>query len=162
MILAFGVLTAQVGDIGYADTTFEPGVRVPIVMPGSAAQRYGLQAGDMILALDGDTIAPGAASPRLSLEISSCLQRSLVMLSDSVTPFCHYHRCGASCSLCHAHGALSKSQQLRAVRRAIGRRKHMHSSEHDVAYGSRAVRCNDVECACTLQGQARCRRWSRR
>lgn len=60
MILAFGVLTAQVNDIGYVDATFSPGVRVPIVMKNSAAERYGLRSGDVLLELDGKPIAGGA------------------------------------------------------------------------------------------------------
>ena len=60
MILAFSVLTAQVGTVGYGESTFEPGVRVPIVMKGGAAERYGLHDGDTILALDDEIIQPGA------------------------------------------------------------------------------------------------------
>lgn len=88
MILAFGVLTAQVADIGYTETTFEPGVRVPIIMKGSAAERYGLMPGDMILEMDGKTVAPGAASVEaifgmpqavLSILLRACLWLNVVM-----------------------------------------------------------------------------------
>jgi S1-C subfamily serine protease len=61
MILAFLVTIAQVNDVGYADATYKEGVRVPTVMQGSAAQRYGIQPGDLILALDGEKIAPGVS-----------------------------------------------------------------------------------------------------
>jgi S1-C subfamily serine protease len=65
MILAFAVLTAQVGSVGYGETTYDPGVRVPVVTPGSAADRYGIRPGDTILALDGEAVAP-SARPRLA------------------------------------------------------------------------------------------------
>jgi hypothetical protein len=60
MILAFLVTTAQVSNVGYTEATYDPGVRVPIVMQNSAAQRYGVLPGDVILALDNEDIASGA------------------------------------------------------------------------------------------------------
>lgn len=41
-------------------TAYNPGVRVPIVMKGSAADRYGIRPGDIVLALDNEVVAPGA------------------------------------------------------------------------------------------------------
>ena len=60
MILAFGVLVAQVNNVGYNDITYQQGVRLPIIQPGSAAERYGLLPGDMVLELDGVPVKPGA------------------------------------------------------------------------------------------------------
>lgn len=60
VILAFMVTVAQVQDIGYMLTAYNPGVRVPIVMKGSAADRYGIRPGDIVLALDNEVVAPGA------------------------------------------------------------------------------------------------------
>lgn len=57
MILAFIVTVAQVQDIGYMNTSYNPGVRLPIIMKGGAAEKYGLLPGDVILALD-DKIVP--------------------------------------------------------------------------------------------------------
>lgn len=59
LILAFAVLTAQVGTYGYSIPTYNPGVRVPIVMKDSAADRYGILPGDIILALDDKVVEPG-------------------------------------------------------------------------------------------------------
>eukprot|EP00892_Ulva_mutabilis_P005377 jgi/Ulvmu1/3210/UM015_0251.1 len=59
VILAFMVTVAQVQDIGYMLTSYNPGVRVPIVMKGSAADRYGIRPGDIVLALDNQVVAPG-------------------------------------------------------------------------------------------------------
>lgn len=64
MILAFGVLTAQVANVGYAETTFSPGVRVPIVIKGGAAERYGVLPGDTLLALDNKLLTPGVPLSR--------------------------------------------------------------------------------------------------
>jgi Peptidase family M50 len=63
VILAFMVTVAQVQDIGYMHTTYNPGVRLPIVMKGGAAERYGLLPGDVILALDDKTVPTGAFAP---------------------------------------------------------------------------------------------------
>lgn len=63
VILAFMVTVAQVQNIGYMNTTYSPGVRLPIIMQGGAAEKYGLLPGDIILALD-DKIVP--AGVRLS------------------------------------------------------------------------------------------------
>jgi S1-C subfamily serine protease len=54
------VLTAQVHNIGYNEVTYQPGVRVPMVQKDSAAARYGLLPGDIILEVDGAKVKPGA------------------------------------------------------------------------------------------------------
>jgi C-terminal processing protease CtpA/Prc len=62
LILAFGVLTAQVHNVGYNEVTFQQGVRVPVVQKDGAAARYGLLPGDVILEVDGVKVKPGALS----------------------------------------------------------------------------------------------------
>ena len=53
------VTVAQVQDIGYMNTTYSPGVRLPIIMKGGAAEKYGLLPGDVILALDDKLVPTG-------------------------------------------------------------------------------------------------------
>lgn len=65
------VTVAQVQNIGYMLTTYSPGVRVPIVMKGSAADRYGVRPGDVVLALDDQVVAPGML-PSVAMRWNHC------------------------------------------------------------------------------------------
>jgi membrane-associated protease RseP (regulator of RpoE activity) len=61
LLFAYCVLTFQVLTVGIPQAVYQPGVRVPqiVVTMSTAAQRAGLQAGDVILALDGQPLPPG-------------------------------------------------------------------------------------------------------
>jgi len=61
LLFAYCVLTFQVLTVGIPQVVYQPGVRVPqlVVTMSTAAQRAGLQAGDVILALDGQPLPPG-------------------------------------------------------------------------------------------------------
>lgn len=49
ILFAYAALFAQVGTVGKAESAYLPGVKVPEVMPGGAAERAGLRAGDVVL-----------------------------------------------------------------------------------------------------------------
>lgn len=53
IIFAYTILFTQANTVGVGDTFFEQGVAVPELLPVSAAQRGGMQEGDIILAVDG-------------------------------------------------------------------------------------------------------------
>jgi S1-C subfamily serine protease len=79
VILAFMVTVAQVQDIGYINTTYNPGVRLPIVMKGGAAERYGLLPGDVILALDEKTVRGGEFRVYIALHFALLLSINAVL-----------------------------------------------------------------------------------
>jgi S1-C subfamily serine protease len=72
VILAFMVTVAQVQDIGYMNTTYNPGVRLPIIMKGGAAEKYGLLPGDLILALDDQPVPTGVLRRVVLLPATPC------------------------------------------------------------------------------------------
>jgi C-terminal processing protease CtpA/Prc len=83
VILAFAVLTAQVNNIGYAQATYEAGVRVPVVVKGGAAERYGVMPGDIILALDNEPVQAGALRTKKGKRLRSevqCIEGTLQLL----------------------------------------------------------------------------------
>jgi len=61
LLFAYLILTTQVLTVGIPQLVYQPGVRIPqIALDTSAvAQRAGLRAGDVILAVDGQALAPG-------------------------------------------------------------------------------------------------------
>ncbi len=62
IICAYVLLTTQALTVGQLEQTYLPGVRVPILLGVSAAERAGVRAGDIILAIDGEVVAPTADS----------------------------------------------------------------------------------------------------
>ena len=56
VIFAFGILYNQVTTIGFAEQTYEPGVVVKAFTNGSVAKEAGIEVGDIILSVDGDTL----------------------------------------------------------------------------------------------------------
>lgn len=52
IVFAYTVLFAQVSTVGKVETAYLPGVEVPEVVAGSAAERAGLKAGDVILGIN--------------------------------------------------------------------------------------------------------------
>ena len=59
---AYVLLTTQSLTVGQLEQTYLPGVRVPVLLGVSAAERAGVRAGDIILAVDGEVVAPTADS----------------------------------------------------------------------------------------------------
>jgi membrane-associated protease RseP (regulator of RpoE activity) len=62
VICAFALLTTQSLTVGQLEQTYLPGVRVPVLLGVSAAERAGVRVGDIITAIDGDEVAPTADS----------------------------------------------------------------------------------------------------
>lgn len=61
-VFALGLLVTQAGTVGQLQNTFLPGVAVPELLPISAARDAGLREGDIIIAVDGETVAASATS----------------------------------------------------------------------------------------------------
>ncbi|WP_448381360.1 RIP metalloprotease RseP [Gloeomargarita sp.] len=61
LLFAYLVLTGQALTVGIPQVVYQPGVRVPqiVVAMSTAAQRAGLRAGDVIVALDGQPLPTG-------------------------------------------------------------------------------------------------------
>lgn len=61
LLFAYFVLTSQVLTVGIPQLAYQPGVRVPQIAldTSTVAQQAGLRAGDVILGLDGQVLAPG-------------------------------------------------------------------------------------------------------
>ena len=59
---AFAVLFAQVCTVGTFDFSYSPGVRVPEVATASAADRAGMRAGDVVVAVEGKRLAASASA----------------------------------------------------------------------------------------------------
>eukprot|EP00897_Mesotaenium_endlicherianum_P002267 jgi/Mesen1/2068/ME000150S01149 len=56
VLLAYTILFTQVNTVGLLQQAYRPGVNVPGVIAQSAAERAGVLAGDVILAVDGEKI----------------------------------------------------------------------------------------------------------
>ena len=56
ILFAFAVLFTQVNTVGLLQESYLPGVAVPDVVAGSAAERGGLKKGDIILTVDADVL----------------------------------------------------------------------------------------------------------
>jgi membrane-associated protease RseP (regulator of RpoE activity) len=61
LLFAYFVLTSQALTVGIPQLVYQPGVRVPQIAldTSTVAQQAGLRAGDVILGLDGQVLAPG-------------------------------------------------------------------------------------------------------
>ncbi len=59
---ALALLTTQALTVGQLEQTYLPGVRVPVLLGVSAAERAGVRVGDVILAVDGEEVAPTASA----------------------------------------------------------------------------------------------------
>ena len=62
VVCAFALLTTQALTVGQLELTYLPGVKVPTLLGVSAAQRAGVRAGDIIMAVDGQPVTPTADS----------------------------------------------------------------------------------------------------
>lgn len=64
LIFAYFLLVTQIGMVGVPEFQFAPGVKVPEIAAevSSAAVRAGIQPGDVIIAVDGQTLGPSKAS----------------------------------------------------------------------------------------------------
>ncbi|TAD76560.1 MAG: RIP metalloprotease RseP [Oscillatoriales cyanobacterium] len=82
LIFAYGVLAAQYGILGVPDGfRYEPGVIVPQVLaPDNPAGRAGLKAGDVVQAIDGQSLAGEQASVKQLMEqIKASPDRPLIL-----------------------------------------------------------------------------------
>ncbi|MEN9214457.1 MAG: RIP metalloprotease RseP [Gloeomargarita sp. DG02_4_bins_56] len=61
LVFAYLILTTQVLTVGIPQLVYQPGVRIPQIAldTSTVAQKAGLRAGDVILGVDGQTLAPG-------------------------------------------------------------------------------------------------------
>jgi len=59
---ALVLLTTQALTVGQLEQTYLPGVRVPVLLASSAARDAGMKEGDIILAVNGEEVAPSALS----------------------------------------------------------------------------------------------------
>ncbi len=97
LVFAYFLLVAQVGTVGITDFNFQPGVRVPEIAlkSSSVAQQAGIKAGDIVLAVDGETLGANREaikslmkaiqdSPNKPLQLT--IQRDQKALSLKVIP----------------------------------------------------------------------------
>eukprot|EP00208_Stichococcus_sp_RCC1054_P002265 CAMPEP_0206136268 /NCGR_PEP_ID=MMETSP1473-20131121/1504_1 /ASSEMBLY_ACC=CAM_ASM_001109 /TAXON_ID=1461547 /ORGANISM="Stichococcus sp, Strain RCC1054" /LENGTH=539 /DNA_ID=CAMNT_0053528675 /DNA_START=215 /DNA_END=1834 /DNA_ORIENTATION=- len=68
IIFAYSILLTQVATVGVPLLKWQPGVQVPEVMHSSAAERAGLQNGDIILGLKGQPLLPSPISLARTVE----------------------------------------------------------------------------------------------
>ncbi|MEN9217049.1 MAG: RIP metalloprotease RseP [Gloeomargarita sp. HHBFW_bins_162] len=61
LLFAYFILTTQVLTVGIPELVYQPGVRIPQIAldTSKVAQKAGLQAGDVIVGVDGQPLAPG-------------------------------------------------------------------------------------------------------
>jgi membrane-associated protease RseP (regulator of RpoE activity) len=62
VLFAFGILYNQVTTVGFAEQKFEPGVVVKAFTSSSVARDAGIEAGDIILSVDGEKLAASGKS----------------------------------------------------------------------------------------------------
>ena len=62
VLFAFGILYNQVTTVGFAEQKFEPGVVVKAFTSSSVARDAGIEAGDIILSVDGEKLAASRKS----------------------------------------------------------------------------------------------------
>ncbi|MGI0490599.1 RIP metalloprotease RseP [Alkalinema pantanalense CENA528] len=95
LIFAYAVLVAQAGTVGIPTPIFKPGVLLPKVEQASVAEKAGLKAGDVVLAINGTPIPAASNSPdrlRQAIETSPNkelqlqVQRKQENLTIAITP----------------------------------------------------------------------------
>lgn len=65
--------------VGTPSMDFQPGVKIPEVLRASAGQRAGLQAGDIVLGLNGQPLTPSPYSVARTVAFIRCQSESSVM-----------------------------------------------------------------------------------
>ena len=58
VVFALAILFAQVSTVGLVEQSYAPGVKVTALLSGSAAREYGVRQGDVITAVNGETLTP--------------------------------------------------------------------------------------------------------